>query len=274
MVANQTQTQTLAKSGIFSLIKEEDVYKIIEDRYPYVQECAEGTSAEQAIIACWRQWIRLADQTEWIQPTYDLWHMLKQIKPELNENEPIGAKVVKTEYAIQFQFLNKDKSVSVRDYVTQDYYRQVVLQHEAFMQDVNEGTIVPDYEEGLKEFNRVSREMYCVEEKKGVYYCIRADPVIRSKDEAVQKIREFIKPDRIKGYKKIVYKLDFDPDEIVRVIENWGYVQHCDRVGYMPTWEEEFVFQADNGYYEIRVDSEGGLVLKAVPDGHFEEGEA
>ena len=270
MVAGNPQTQTLAKSGIFSLIEEGDTYKVLEDRFPYIKECAETSTPEQAIIACWRKWIKLSDQTEWVQPTYDLWHLLKQIKPELNDNEPIGAKVVKTEYAIQFEFLMKDKPVTVKDYVTQEYYRQVVLQHEAFKDDVNEGRIVPDYEEGLKEFSRISWEMYCVEEKKGVYYCIRTYPIIRSKDEAIETIRRFIKSDRIKEYKKVVYKLDLDPEEVVKVIENWGYVEHCDYIGYMPTWEEQFIFQANNGYYEIRVDSEGSLVLKAVPDWYYE----
>ena len=180
-MAGNPQAQVLAKFDIFSLVKEGNVYKVLEDRFPYIKECSQASSAEEAVLSCWKKWIDLSDQTEWIYPTHRLWHLLKQIKPEMSEEGPIGYKIVLAPDAyVDFEIISKDdgdpfgRDSKLMTYITQEYFRDVIAKHpNAFRDDFNEGRIVIGYEKGLEELERIKKEYLCVVEKRFVYYCIR-----------------------------------------------------------------------------------------------------
>ena len=174
MVGNP-QAQVLAKFDVFSLVKEGGAYKVMVGQ----SECPKASTPEEAILSCWKEWIDSSCQTEWIYPTHRLWWLLKQIKPDLDDQAPIGAKIVVTDYAVQFEYLDKYASplglgVETKDYITQEYFRDFIAQHpNAFRDDFNEGRIVIGYEKGLEELERIKKEYLCVVEKRFVYYCIR-----------------------------------------------------------------------------------------------------
>ena len=261
---NGVDVQVLAKSGSFCLTKRQGTYKVVEG----VRECSSDGDPGQAVISCWKKSVGLTDQSEWVDITYNLWKLLRGVKPELDERDPIGVKVVKSDYAVQFEYLEADGSLKVKDYVTERYYRQTVLQHEAFEQEVSDGAIVVDYQEGLKELDRVLSEFYCIEEKKDVYYCVRTEPIIRTKEEAISVVGGFLNK-KVDRYQKSVYRLaeSVDPGEVAEFLSGLSYVEHCERVGVIPAWEERFVFQGDGGDYEVVVNSCGYMVLRTVPYG-------